>query len=489
MPKEDLPYDLWEPVVGLEIHAQLNTKSKLFSPASNHFGDEPNTNISYVCTGQPGSLPVINKEAVRKAVQFGIAVGAKIARVSTFDRKSYFYPDSPRNFQITQYESPLIRGGTILADVEGKTREFHINRAHIEDDAGMLKHFTNFAGVDYNRAGAPLIEIVSEPCIHTPKEASAYAMAIRSILLYLDACDGNMEEGSLRIDANISVRPKGSQELRPRVEIKNMNSFSFLEMAIEGEVSRQIGLYITHPHCSHIELIPPGTYRWDSESKHTVLMRKKESADDYRYFPEPDLPPLLISEAYIDAIRDTLPELPHHRFKRYVSDLGLTEYAASVLVNEKSLSDYFEQANQIAKNPRLLCNWITVEFTGRLKESGKTLLEIGVPPEHVAKLVLMIDQGKITGRIAKDVADEMVASPGLDPEAIVKRNPDYQPLDDAASIEPLVDQVLAQNPQSVADFKAGREKAFAFLVGQVMKLTRGKASPQVVNDLLRKKIS
>lgn len=485
---KDLPYELWEPVIGLEIHAQLNTRSKIFSPAPNRFGDEPNTNISYVCTGQPGALPVINKEAVRKAVQFGVAIGAKIAKVSTFDRKSYFYPDSPRNFQITQFETPLIRGGSISADVEGKSKVFQVNRAHIEDDAGMLKHFTNFAGVDYNRAGAPLIEIVSEPCIHSPKEASAYAMAIRAILLYLDACDGNMEEGSLRIDANISVRPKGSDELRPRVEIKNMNSFSFLEMAIVGEISRQIALYISHPHRSHIELIPPGTYRWDAESKQTVLMRTKESADDYRYFPEPDLPPLIVSEEYIDKIRDELPELPHNRFKRYVSDLGLTEYAASTLINEKILSDYFEEANAICKNPRLLCNWITVEFAGRLKDKGKTLVDIGIPAPHIAKLVQMIDQNKITGRIAKDVADEMIASPEMDPEEIVRKNPDYQPMDDTASIEPLVDQVLAENPQSITDFKAGRDKAFAFLVGQVMKLTRGKASPQVVNDLLRKKI-
>lgn len=485
---KDLPYDLWEPVIGLEIHAQLNTRSKIFSPAPNRFGDEPNTNISYVCTGQPGTLPVLNKEAVKKAVQFGLAIGAKVSLCSTFDRKSYFYPDSPRNFQITQYENPLICGGSVTADVEGKTKTFQVNRAHMEDDAGMLKHFTNFAGVDYNRAGAPLIEIVSEPCIHTAKEASAYAIAIRSILLYLDACDGNMDEGSLRIDVNISVRPKGEKELRPRVEIKNMNSFSFLEMAIEAEISRQIALYISHPHRAALELIPPGTYRWDSEAKQTVLMRVKESADDYRYFPEPDLPPLILSQEYINEIRASLPELPHHRFKRYISDLGLSEYAATTLINEKALSDYFEEANAICKKPRSACNWITVEFAGRLKDKGKSLLAIGIPPSHVAKLVQMIDSNQITGRIAKDVADEMVESPGLDPEDIVRRNPDFQPIDDTASIEPLVDSVLAANPQSVIDFKAGRDKAFAFLVGQVMKLTRGKASPQVVNDLLKRKI-
>jgi aspartyl-tRNA(Asn)/glutamyl-tRNA(Gln) amidotransferase subunit B len=483
--KRDLPYDMWEPVIGLEIHVQLNTKSKVFSPAPNHFGDEPNVNISVVCTGQPGALPVLNKEVVKKAVQFGLAIGADITKVSTFDRKSYFYPDSPRNFQITQFENPIIRGGHIVED--GKT--FHINRAHIEDDAGMLKHFTTFAGIDYNRAGAPLIEIVSEPCIHSAKDAVAYATAIRSIMLYLDASDGNMEEGSLRIDANISVRPKGETGLRPRIEIKNMNSFSFMEIAINAEISRQISLYLNNPHRNPIELIPPGTYRWDPEQKQTVLMRTKESADDYRYFPEPDLTPVVLSDEYIDQLRISLPELPYDRFRRYVSDLGLTEYAASTLINEKILSDYFEETLKICMSPRLLCNWITVEFAGRLKESGKTLIDIGIPPAHVAKLVEMIEQNKITGPIAKSVADDMVASPNLDPEIIVAKNPDYQPTNDVASIEPIVDQVLAANAQSVADFKAGKDKAFGFLVGAVMKLSRGKASPTVVNDLLRKKIN
>lgn len=481
---KDLPYDLWEPVIGLEMHVQLNTKSKIFSSAPNHFGDEPNVNISATCTGQPGSLPVLNKEAVRKAVQFGLAIGAEISLVSTFDRKSYFYPDSPRNFQITQFENPLIRGGQVVAG----EKTFQVNRAHLEDDAGMLKHFTTFAGVDYNRAGSALIEIVSEPCIHSARDAASYATAIRAILLYLDVSDCQMEEGGLRMDANISVRPKGEKGLRPRVEIKNMNSFTFMEMAIESETRRQISLYLNHANTDPILLIPPGTYRWDPERKHTVLMRSKESADDYRYFPEPDLAPVVLTTSYIDHIRSTLPELPNDRFRRYVADLGLTAYAALTLINEKILSDYFEQALLICQNPRLLCNWITVEFAGRLKESGKTLIDVGIPPAHVAKLIAMIEQNKITGRIAKSVADEMVATPGLDPEWIVAKNPDYQPTNDIASLGPLVDQVLADNPQSIADFKAGREKAFAFLVGAVMKLTRGKASPQVVNDLLRKKL-
>jgi aspartyl-tRNA(Asn)/glutamyl-tRNA(Gln) amidotransferase subunit B len=483
-----LPYELWEPVVGLEIHVQLNTKSKLFSSAPNRFGDEPNTNISVVCTGQPGALPVLNKEAVKKAVQFGLAVKANVALFSKFDRKSYFYPDSPRNFQITQFERPIVTGGSVTTFVEGELKTFQINRAHLEDDAGMLKHFTNFAGVDYNRAGAPLIEIVSEPCIHSPKEASAYASAIRAIMLYLNASDGNMEEGSLRIDANISVRPKGSTELRPRVEIKNMNSFSFLEMAVESEMKRQVALYLDNPHRTPEELIPPGTYRWDIETKSALFMRAKENSDDYRYFPEPDLAPIVLSQEYVDDIRNTLPELPHDRYNRYVSDLNLSPYSAALLIQEKELCDYFEAAMKHSLNPRQLCNWITIEFTGRLKERGQTLISHKIPPLHVAKLVHMIDNNVITGRIAKQVADDMVASPELDPETIIQQNPDYRPLSEIAEIEPIVDQILAANPQSIADYKAGREKALAFLVGQVMKLTRGKASPAVVNELILKKI-
>lgn len=283
----------WEAVIGLEIHVQLNTKSKLFSPAPNHFGDEPNVNITEICTGQPGSLPVLNEEAVRKAVQFGLAVGATITNFSTFDRKSYFYPDSPRNFQITQFEHPIIKGGSITAEVEGKTMTFEISHAHLEDDAGMLKHFSQFAGVDYNRAGVPLIEIVSQPCMHSAKEASSYAKAIKAIFQYLDASDCNMEEGSLRFDANVSVRHQGEKKLRDKVEIKNMNSFAFLELAIDSEIKRQIDLYTQNKD------IEPGTYRWDQERKKTILMRKKEMAADYRYFPEPDLVPIVLTDETI----------------------------------------------------------------------------------------------------------------------------------------------------------------------------------------------
>lgn len=478
----------WETVIGLEIHAELNTKAKLFSHAPNRFGDEPNTNITDVCTGQPGSLPVLNKEAVRKAVQFGCAINGQVAKFSKFDRKSYFYPDSPRNFQITQFDEPIILGGTVIAEVDGKEHSFALNRAHLEDDAGMLKHFTNFAGVDYNRAGVPLIEIVSEPCIHSPREAVAYAMAVKAILQYIDASDCNMEEGSLRVDANISVRPRGEKELRNKVEIKNMNSFSNMEMAIEAEIKRQIREYTAHPHKPHKEVIQQATFRWDPDTKQTVLMRTKEYAHDYRYFPEPDLVPIVLTDTYIEEIRRSLPELPLQRERRYVQTLGLSAHNAFVLVSDKALADYFEAGLKSCKNARSLCNWLNTEFSGRFKDTDKTIVNSGIPAVHVAKLVNMIESGAITGKIAKAVADDMLAHPGKDPEKIVAENPDYSPVQDRGEVAAYVDKVIAENAQSVADYKAGRDRAFAFLVGQVMKLSRGKASPQVVNELLLQKI-
>lgn len=478
----------WETVIGLEIHTELNTKSKLFSVAPNRFGDEPNTNITEVCTGQPGALPVLNKEAVRKAVQFGCAINAKICKFSKFDRKSYFYPDSPRNFQITQYEEPIVLGGTVIAEVNGEEKAFAVNRVHLEDDAGMLKHFSNFAGVDYNRAGVPLIEIVSEPCLHSAQDAVSYAMAIKAILQYLDVSDCNMEEGSLRFDANISVRPVGEKGFRNKIEIKNMNSFSNMEMAIESEVKRQIHEYTKNPQLPPDEVIKQATYRWDPEKKQPVIMRTKETADDYRYFPEPDLVPIVLSDAYIEEIRANLPELPLQRERRYVYEMGLSPHNAFVLTSDKPTADYFEECLKECPNARSLCNWIIVEFAGRYKDTGKSLLTSGISPHQVATLINMIDKGEITGKIAKAVADEMVADPSKDCRQIVASNPDFQPVHDSNEIELLVDKVLSENPQSIVDFKAGRDKAFGFLVGQVMKLSRGKASPQIVNDLLKNKM-
>lgn len=485
-----MSYGEWEPVVGLEIHAQLNTQSKLFSSAPNSFGDEPNTNISVVCTGQPGTLPILNKEAVRKAIQWGLAISAKIALVSRFDRKSYFYPDSPRNFQITQFDHPIVIGGTITCHIDGEDKTLTLDHTHLEDDAGTCRHFSDFGGVDYNRAGVPLIEIVSKPCIGaSPKEIKAYAMMIRAILQYIDASDCNMEEGSLRVDVNVSVKKKSEDKLRNKVEIKNMNSFNFIEMAIDAEVKRQIKLYEAHPDKDHDELIPQATFRWDPETKTTKMMRQKESAEDYRYFPEPDLPPIVLTQEYVDEISQNLPELPFERTHRYVNELGLSRDQAITLTNEKTLSDYFEKAMETCKNPVNLCNWIIVEFQGRFKDTGVTLPGSLISAENVAKLVNLIEDKKITGKIAKSVADDMIRLDGKDCEAIVKENPDYQPVHDTDEIEKYIDQVLAENEQSVADFKNGKEKAFGFLVGQVMKLSRGKAAPSLVNEILRKKLS
>lgn len=472
----------WETIIGLEIHAELNTKSKLFSSAPNRFGDEPNTNITEVCTGQPGALPVLNKEAVKKAVLFGLAINGNVQKFSKFDRKSYFYPDSPRNFQITQFEEPIILGGEVIAEVNGHEKSFQVNRVHLEDDAGMLKHFTNFAGVDYNRAGVPLIEIVSEPCMHSKEEAVAYAQAVKAILEYIDVSDCNMEEGSLRFDINVSVRKKGEKGLRNKIEIKNMNSFSNMALALESEIERQIAEYDAGRE------VLQATYRYDTERKETILMRRKEQAEDYRYFPEPDLVPIVLSDAYIENVRKTLPELPLQRERRYVKELGLSTDSAFILVYDKPLADYFEKALAIAPYPTMLVNWLITEFAGRYKDSGKTLVTSGIPAEHVAKLLNFINDKTITGRIAKAIADEMVLKPGLDPQAIIDSNPDFKPVSDSGELEKIIDEVLKEHPQSIVDFKAGRDKAFAHLVGQVMKKTRGKASPDIVNDLLKKKI-
>lgn len=485
----EIPYADWEPIIGLEIHAQLNTRTKLFSRAINRFGDEPNTNIGLVDTAQPGTLPLLNKEAVKKAVKFGCAINAEIAHFSAFDRKSYFYPDSPRNFQITQFYHPLIRSGTISAQVEGRIKEFGIRHAHIEDDSGMLKHFSSFAGVDYNRAGVPLIEIVSEPCMYSPKEASSYAQAVRTLLIYLDVSDCNMDQGSLRMDVNISVRKKGEKFLRNKVEIKNMNSFTNMEAAIESEIRRQVRAYTKEPYKDPKEIIRNTTLRFDLEKKETVEMRTKEQAEDYRYFPEPDLPPLYISTEEIEKVRRNLPELPDQRLERYLTKLELSDYNAALLVNDKTLSDYFEIALKECLNPKALCNWITVEFVGRLKEKALSLEGSGIKPEHIRNLVNMIESKKITGKIGKTLADTMVDNPGKDPEDIVKENPDLLPLSNTKEVEAIIDEVLSKNKQSVIDFRNGITKAFNFLIGQIMKASKGKADPNLVKEILTQKLN
>jgi len=483
MTKQDA-HNEWETIIGLEIHAELNTHSKLFSSAPNHFGDEPNVNIDPICTGMPGTLPVLNAAAVKKAVQFGCAIGADVQTFSQFDRKSYFYPDSPRNFQITQFSHPIILGGSITAVVNDAEKVFKVNRAHLEDDAGMLKHFSSFAGVDYNRAGVPLLEIVSEPCMHSPKEASAYATAVKAILETCDVSDCNMEEGSLRVDVNVSVRKKGEVGFRNKIEIKNMNSFSNLEKAVEHEVERQIALYTAHADKNPRDVIVQATYRWDPDMNATILMRRKESADDYRYFPEPDLLPLILTKEYIDEIRKALPELPLAKEKRFVASFGLTPAQAFYLAYDKKLSHYFEEALQTCSNAKNLANWIIVEFPGRLKDAGLQLPDTAITPAHVAALVNAIEKETISGKIGKSVADDMVAHPGKDPEHIIKENPDYQLITSKEVLAPIVERIVAANGASVEEFLKGRDRAFAFLVGQVMKETKGSASPQIVNELI-----
>jgi aspartyl-tRNA(Asn)/glutamyl-tRNA(Gln) amidotransferase subunit B len=481
-------YELFEPVIGLEIHVQLNTKTKLFSSALNHFGDEPNTNITDICTAQPGALPLLNEEAVKKTILFGIAVKGKIAKRSLFERKSYFYPDTPRNFQITQRDYPIISDGVITAIDGGVKKEFLIDRIHLEDDAGMLKHFSSFAGIDFNRAGVPLIEVVSTPTIHSPKEAVLYASAVRALAQYLDISDGNMEEGSLRIDANVSVRPYGEISLRNKTEIKNLNSFHFLHMALEAEVARQIAIYVENPEGDINELIVPATYRWDAISKKTIFMRRKETIEDYRYFPEPDLMPLIITEEYIEKLKINLPELPYERFKRYVETYGLSHQSAHTLVSDKSIADYFEKAVQKCLNPKAACYWITMEFMGRIKEKGLSYKELAIPAEHITKLVNLIERGAITGKLAKLMADEMILHPDVDPETLLNNNLKYCPIEDMEITEQIVDKVLLENAKSVEDYRKGVKKAFDFLVGQVMHLSFGRADVKVVRDILHKKL-
>jgi len=475
----------WEIIIGLEIHVGLNTKSKLFSCAPNRFGNEPNTNITEVCTAQPGSLPVLNKEAVRKAVQFGCAINANVSKISTFDRKSYFYPDSPRNYQITQHANPIIKGGIVVALVDGEEVSFTVDHVHLEDDSGMLKHLPTYTGIDYNRAGNPLIEIVSTPSIRSSKEAVAYAQAVKAILQYIDVSDCNMEEGSIRMDANVSVRKLGETSLRNKIEIKNMNSFSNMEMALEFEIKRQIMLYHAYPDKPHREVIMRETFRWDPERKETILMRKKENEEDYRYFPEPDLVPIVLTGDYIEAIRIALPELPLQRKKRYIKEFGLTTQSASALINDKHIADYFEETMKYSNSAKSVSNWMMVEFAGRFNEYGKNLINSEILPIHIAKLVNLIDKGTITGKIAKAVADDMVKLAIKDPELIVKENSDYQPINNLKELRVFVDRALTEHPQSVIDFKAGKEKSFAFLIGQIMKHTHGKASPKIVNALLK----
>ena len=476
----------YEPVIGLEVHAQLLTASKIFCGCSTRFGDAPNDNTCPVCMGFPGVLPVLNKRVVEFAIRLGLATHCEIARYSRFARKNYFYPDLPKGYQISQYELPLCEHGFLDIDVgEGKKR-IRLTRIHMEEDAGKNIHDVrgDYSLVDLNRTGVPLLEIVSEPDIRSAAEAGSYLRSLRAILQYLEVSDGNMEEGSFRCDANVSVRPMGAKELGTKVEIKNLNSFKAVEKAIDSEIERQI------------ETLADGgklvqeTRLWDADREVTRSMRSKEFAHDYRYFPDPDLLPLAVEEKWIDEIRASLPELPTAREDRFVAEYGLPRYDAQVLTARRDVADYFETAVKIHRKPKAISNWVMGDIFRVIKEkkldNALRIADWPVPAERLAAMIKMIDEGKISGKIAKTLFSEMLAS-GAAPEAIV-REKGLEQVSDTASIETAIDQVLAANAKAVADYRGGNEKSFGFFVGHVMKATQGKASPQVVNELLKKKL-
>jgi len=473
----------WEVVIGLEVHCQVTSKSKLFSGGSASFGGAPNDHVDLLDAGLPGMLPVVNAHCVEQAVRTGLGLKAQINKRSVFSRKNYFYADMPLGYQISQYDQPIVGEGTILLELEGgKTKEVGIERLHLEADAGKSMHdqHPTKTFVDLNRAGVALMEIVSKPDMRTPEEAGAYLRKLRSIVRYLETCDGNMDEGSMRCDANVSVRPVGSDELRTRCEIKNVNSVRFVMQAIEYEAQRHVELY------DEGEEPIQETRLFDSNAGTTRSMRSKEHAHDYRYFPEPDLLPLDLTDEYIQNIQASLPELPDERRERYVNDFGLSSIDAGVLVAEKENAAYFEAVAK-GRDPKLAANWVTTNLFGALKKIGKPISESPVSAEDLGKLLDLISNDTISGRIAKDVFEEMVENGG-DPEKIVEEK-GLKQITDTGAIEGIVDDIIAKNPDQVAQFKGGNEKIIGWFVGQVMKMSQGKANPGMVNKLLKDKLS
>lgn len=481
----DMPY---EAVIGLEVHAQLLTDSKAFCGCSTRFGAEPNTQVCPICLGMPGVLPVVNKRAVEFAIKMALATNCEIAPTSVFARKNYFYPDLPKGYQISQYEHPLARKGFIDIEVVGATRRIGITRLHMEEDAGKLLHGetrldADYSFVDLNRAGVPLIEIVSEPDIKTPDEAVEYLKALRDILVYLEICDGNMEEGSLRCDANVSIRRAGEKGFGTKTELKNMNSFKFLRDALVYEIKRQVDVIEEGGR------IIQETRLYDPDRGITESMRGKEEAHDYRYFPEPDLLPLKIDEVWIEEIRKTLPELPQAKRERFIREYGIPSYDAGVLTMSKPLANYYEDCVRLYNNPKAVSNWVMGELLRLIKEDGKDINQpraFSLQPQVFARLLRMIDEGTISGKMAKDVFEGMYRT-GKDPEAIVKEKGLVQVSDEATLLK-VIDDVLKANPQHVADYKAGKDKLFGFFMGQVMKATKGQANPQLLNRLLKERL-
>jgi len=471
------------PVIGLEVHAQLKTQTKIFCSCSTRFGAPPNTHVCPVCLGMPGVLPVLNQAVVEYAMRMALATECQIAPDSRFARKNYFYPDLPKGYQISQYELPIAEHGRVpITGADGGKKRIGLTRIHMEEDAGKLIHDPErgVSYVDYNRTGVPLIEIVSEPDIESPEEAGAYLRQLRAILRYLGISDGNMEEGSFRCDANVSVRPKDSDTLGTRTELKNLNSFKFVEKALAYEIERQIKVLAENGK------VVQETRLWDTDKNRTVSMRGKEEAHDYRYFPDPDLVPLQIDPVWIARIQNDLPELPDVRKDRFMDQYELPAYDADVLTGAKELADYFESCVQAVNNPKLVSNWVMGNLLGLLNAEGKSIEETPVPAGRMAELLKLIDDEVISGKIAKTVFDEMVAS-GKAPGTIVEEKGLVQ-VTDEAEIEAVVDKVIAACPDEAASYQAGKKKLLGFFVGQVMKETQGKANPQMVNQLLKKKL-
>ena len=473
----------WETVIGLEIHAQLATESKIFSGASTAYGAEPNTQACAIDLGMPGVLPVLNREAVNMAVKFGLAIEAEIAPYSVFARKNYFYPDLPKGYQISQFELPIVGKGHVDIEVDGVSKRIGITRAHLEEDAGKSLHedFHGLTGIDLNRAGTPLLEIVSEPDMRSAKEAVAYMRKLHELVRYLGICDGNMQEGSFRCDANVSVRPKGQKEFGIRTELKNINSFKFVEKAINYEVER------------HIDIIEAGgtivqeTRLYDATRDVTRSMRSKEEANDYRYFPDPDLLPVLISDEFKAQIRTTMPELPDEKKRRFRDQFGLDDENTAILTSTRELADYFEALLEASGCEAKLCaNWVTGELSAALNKSGLEITASPVSYQRLAGLLIRIKDNTVSGKIAKQVFDVMWQG-DADPDEIIETK-GLKQITDSGEIEAIIDKIIAENPEQVEQFRSGKDKVFGFFVGQVMKAMQGKANPEEVNRMLREKL-